>query len=327
MSDDVRERIVNGMLKRLEDAESRRKDIPKPNREKSGHAGIGTNARVRVNEDVVTDENGKTATDYLVAEDVGLGGEGGGGVVEAVRKDREESGAKSPVIPSGTPTNTLGQPFAIFRHTKEFTEAEDVVIVNGLLAHLPLYIIAEKLHCARHILSNHIKESPLLQKVWEDREESLLDHVEFQAKRLVDTGNPAMIMFWLERKGRSRGWAQDKIQEVAEDENRIVIGEIPENFVMDAEREIAEAKAAADGKLSSLELAERLSAKGEVPDPMKLAVQESELQRMHDEEEENGDSEVETDVETAYAEPEDFMSADGEFGEGGAFDGGGGFWG
>ena len=329
MTDESRDRIVDGMLKRLEESKAKREAASQTNgpvevvsHEFKGETGGG---RSRITAGVVRDTNGKTATDYLVPKE-----EEGSGVVEAVKRDRAESGAQDPKIPANIPTNDLGQPFAIFRHSKEFTEAEDIVIVNGLLAQLPLYIIAEKLHCARHILSNHIKESKLLQKVWEDREESLLDHVEFQAKRLVDSGNPAMIMFWLERKGKSRGWVQDKIQEVPDDDNRIVIGEIPESVVMDAEREIAEAKAAADGKLSSLEVAQRLSEKGAAPDPMKMAIQESEVQRMYDEERASMEAadraEIETDVETYSDNPGDIMSDMDEFG-GGGFDEGGGFWG
>ena len=326
MTEEEKNRIVEGMVKRLSDKEAERRQTSEGRRKNEivHHEFGGTEGgRARVTSEVVRDENGRSASDYLVAKDMGLKGPDGDGVVESVRKDREESGAKNPTVPANIPTNELGQPFAIFRHSKEFTEAEDVVIVNGLLAHLPLYIIADKLHCARHILSNHIKESKLLQKVWEDREESLLDHVEFQAKRLVDSGNPAMIMFWLERKGKSRGWANDNAQEVPDDDSRIVIGEIPDNIVLDAEREIAEAKAAADGKLSSLEVAQRLSSKGEVPNPMKLAIQEDEIQRMHDAEEEG---EIETDVETSYSEPMDVMSDMDEFG-GGGFDVGGDVWG
>lgn len=184
---------------------------------------------------------GWTASEVLVA-DIGIPAEEEGDPrvvtpLQAAREDRAESGAKSPKHRSDVPLTALGQPFAVYRHPTEFTEEEDAVIIHGLLAQLPIYMIAAKLKCSRKLLSDHIRESKLLTQVYGDREESFVDNIEWQAKKLIDSGNPAMIMFALERKGKDRGWGQKEEQEVELDDTRIVIGEIPE-----AEVEAAEAK-------------------------------------------------------------------------------------
>ena len=250
---------------------------------------------VRISEEVQVDANGKKASDYLTHEQIGDVGEGQTANIEAVREDRADRGAASPKHPAATPLNALGQPFATFRHTSEFTEEEDALIMNGLLAHLPVYLIAAKVHCSRGILSKHIKESKLLQSVWEDREESMLDHVEFQAKRLIDSGNPAMIMYWLDHKGKSRGWGEQDTTEVGEDESRIVIGEIPEDEVERAEREIAEngrqigVGIDADGDTiigtvgTGGESPKKVRSASDLPKPMEFALEQERLQKEQDE--------------------------------------------
>ena len=205
---------------------------------------------VKLEEEEVRSESGGgwTATEVLTTDN-GISekvrDEGGMSVREAVKADREERGAKGPSHPEGTHLTSLGQPFAIFHHPSEFTEEEDAVIANGLLANLPLYMIAAKLNCSRNLLSKHIKESKLLSEAYADGQESFIDNVEWQAKRLIDSGNAAMIMFALERKGKDRGWGQQPVQDVDMDDTRIVIGEIPEAEVEAAEAKVKEAEAEA----------------------------------------------------------------------------------
>lgn len=223
-------------------SESREPLPPKP------RATVG-GVTVKVEDEVVRSETGGgwTATEVLVADGAvseDAAAAGGMTAVEAVKADRAERGAQDPKHPDGVRLTALGQPFAIFHHPSEFTEAEDAVIVNGLMASLPLYMIAAKLNCSRNLLSKHIKESKLLSEVWVDAQESFIDNVEWQAKRLIDSGNAAMIMFALERKGKDRGWGQKEEQEAEIDDSRIIIGEIPESEV-----------AAADAKVKELEMA------------------------------------------------------------------------
>ena len=224
-------------------SEVREPSPPKP------RATVG-GVTVKVEDEVVRSETGGgwTATEVLVAEgSVSSDAAAAGGMTaaEAVREDRAERGARDPKHPDGVRLTALGQPFAIFHHPSEFTEAEDAVIVNGLMASLPLYMIAAKLNCSRNLLSKHIKESKLLSEVWVDAQESFIDNVEWQAKRLIDSGNAAMIMFALERKGKDRGWGQKDEQEVELDDSRIIIGEIPEAEVEAADAKVKELEKAA----------------------------------------------------------------------------------
>lgn len=205
---------------------------------------------MKVEDEVVRSETGGgwTATEVLVADGAvseDAAAAGGMTATEAVRADRAERGARDPKHPDGVRLTALGQPFAIFHHPSEFTEAEDAVIVNGLMASLPLYMIAAKLNCSRNLLSKHIKESKLLSEVWVDAQESFIDNVEWQAKRLIDSGNAAMIMFALERKGKDRGWGQKDEQEGVLDDSRIIIGEIPESEVAAADAKVKELEKAA----------------------------------------------------------------------------------
>lgn len=253
---------------------------------------FGSN-HVRVSTEVQVDGNGMKATDYLKPTQVGDVGAARESVPEAVRRDREERDAPSPKVRSGAVLTDLGQPFGMYRHPKEFTEQEDVVIANGLLAHLPLYLIAAKVHCSRTKLSDHINESPLLREVLKDREESLLDHVEFQAKRLVDAGNPAIIMYWLDHKGKSRGWGEQEKTVVEDDSNRIVIGLIPEDEVEQAEKEISENgrelgvmiddSGTMVGTVGKDGTGMRVKTLTDVPSPQEYARMEQELQRRQDE--------------------------------------------
>ena len=257
---------------------------------------------------VVSDSGGGWRASEVLTVDVGMSEEaekaGGQGVREAVQEDRYGSGARSPVRQSKVPLTPLGQPFAIFKHPSEFTEQEDAVIVNGLLAQLPLYMIADKLKCSRTLLSNHIKESKLLSQVVVDRNEGFLDHVEWQAKRLIDSGNPAMIMFTLERKGKDRGWGQNPVSDVDMDDTRIVIGEIPESEVEEAEKKVKELEKEA-GASPTEDKAEDAGKGGEgassakLPSPMEMALMEDAAKKAAEE------AQKERDANTVNIPPED----------------------
>lgn len=130
----------------------------------------------------------------------------------------------------------------IFRHPNNWTEEEDETIAAGLRGGLPLHVIGQKVHCERHTLAKHIEETPELRQLRIDCMEARIDNAEYQADRLVQAGNPTMIMFTLERQGRKRGWGVQEEKEVEKDESRIVMGMIPELEVGAAEDKIEEIK-------------------------------------------------------------------------------------
>lgn len=127
----------------------------------------------------------------------------------------------------------------IFHHPPNWTEEEDEVIAAGLRANLPLSVIGIKVNCERHALARHIDSDPGLRQLKIDCRESRIDQAEFQADRLVQAGNPSMIMFTLERLGRDRGWGQQETKQNTEEESRIVFGEIPEEDVKKADAVLA----------------------------------------------------------------------------------------
>ena len=223
----------------------------------------------------------------------------GTGPVKASEADMEELGSSLPEVevPDVAPTTTepevegdigevakyLGEPpvkmeklrdppTIAYQHSPDLTDDEMTIIITGLRGHIPLYAIAAKIKCSRSWLGKKIKEDPYLAEAYQDSREAYVDNLEFQAKRLIDQGNAAMIMFGLERLGKHRGWGQTDEDENREDDSKLVIGAIPEDMLSDADKEIAEASKGVpivdnDGKI--------VSSVG-IGDPMKM---EMELER------------------------------------------------
>ena len=123
----------------------------------------------------------------------------------------------------------------IFRHPDTFTEQEDEIIAAGLRAHIPLHILCTKVNCERNCLSRHIKATPELAQLAIDARQGFVDQAEYQMDRLVTSGNPAAIMFVLERLGRDRGWSADSHTEDKEDVQRIQFGEIPDEEIKESD--------------------------------------------------------------------------------------------
>lgn len=132
------------------------------------------------------------------------------------------------------------RPEGIFNHPSDFTQAEDENIAKGLLAHLPLYVMATKMNCCKRVLSKHIKETPWLAELLQQRDENILETAEYQAYRLADAGNPSMIMFILERKGKHRGWGVQDEEVESGDDGGILMGLIPEEDIEDNAKHVAE---------------------------------------------------------------------------------------
>lgn len=147
-------------------------------------------------------------------------------IVDKVNEERKEKGME-PLKKEG--------PLAFLTHPKDLSEHELKVLVAGIMSHIPLYVIANKLRVSRNYLSTKIQEVPELTQIWNDSKEAFIDNAEFQAKRLIDSGNPAMIMFALERQGRNRGWGQNPVVQAGAENDKIFIGAIPEEEVANAD--------------------------------------------------------------------------------------------
>ena len=179
-------------------------------------------------------------------------------IKEAVKADRKERKARNPKVDPTFIKNRFGQAVANYYHPPQFTTKEDCEIAEGLIARIPLYVIASRIHCGRSTLSRHIKQSKFLSRVWEDAHESRLDHAEYQIDRAIEAGNVPAIMWYLERKGKDRGYGQQVDAGNEEETSRIMIGEISDSEVESAEKKIAELEAAAglkrdaDGNLVSV---------------------------------------------------------------------------
>lgn len=136
------------------------------------------------------------------------------------------------------------RPKGMFQHPNDWTEEEINFIVDSLKNNVPLYVIANFVHCERHTLSKLIESMPELKRLKEDQPANLYEEAVFQADRLAKAGNASIVMFILERLGKNKGWSQ---QEMAEDkggdEGRIVMGIIPDEEVAAAQKKIEETQA------------------------------------------------------------------------------------
>ena len=162
----------------------------------------------------------------------------------------------------------------IFRHPSEFDENEINFIVDCLKANVPEYMIANMVHCERHLIRKLIERTPELKELKEQKYENILDSAEYQADQLIKQGNSAMIIFTLQTLGRKRGWSTDDVGAGGgEDEDRVVMGLIPEEEVSAAEAARAELAASDEA-----EAAKRKAAREGEPDPLQMALTEEAVQ-------------------------------------------------
>lgn len=159
----------------------------------------------------------------------------------------------------------------IFRHPSDFTDEEDNIIAAGLRAHLPLHVIGAKVNCERHALSKHIKEHPDLKQLVIDMREDFIDQAEYQLDRMMQSGNPAAVMFVLERLGRERGWGPDAGGNAKDEGTHITFGEINEGEVR-----------AADSVIEKIRQQNGLGGESKVfeSDPKKMAEQQEQVAGM-----------------------------------------------
>ena len=116
-----------------------------------------------------------------------------------------------------------------FNHT--LCEADHSAIKKLLAEQTPLYVIAKKIGCDRHILSDYIKAHDELLTAQTDREEAFKDTVEYELRRkIVVEKNLNAMMFYADRKMRDRGYGEHiENEQTGGLEGAIVIGEIPES--------------------------------------------------------------------------------------------------
>lgn len=150
-------------------------------------------------------------------------------VAEAVRSVRD----RMPAV----------RPKGIFRHPADWTEEELAFIADCLKQNIPIYTIANMVHCEQHTLSALISKDPELTRLKLAKYENLLAEAEYQADRLMKQGNAAMVIHVLNTLGRKKGWAtEDTPGGGKEDSGRIVMGIIPDDEVERAEATVEAAR-------------------------------------------------------------------------------------
>lgn len=156
------------------------------------------------------------------------------------------------------------RPNGIFRHPDDWTEEEMNFIVDCLKQHIPLYTIANMVHCERHTLGKLVEKTPYLKELMENKYDDMLEELEYQFDKAVKGGNTALIIHGLNTLGRRRGgvWSTaDQQESGGEEESRIVMGLIPDEEVAKAEEEVKRVR----------EEGEKEMQKGGV-DPMQMAI-------------------------------------------------------
>lgn len=176
------------------------------------------------------------------------------------------------------------RPNGIFQHPNDWTDEEIAFIADSLKMNVPLYTIANMVHCERHTLSRLVKSRPELQQLMDDKYENLLDEAEYQADRLMKAGNASIVIHVLQTLGRKRGWAEDGQSGGGADDSRVVMGLIPEAEVEKAETETKERQK--DMTLSKI-------------DPMQMALTEETVKAAVKEEMDRRDNVTEVEAEVS----------------------------
>lgn len=123
------------------------------------------------------------------------------------------------------------RPKGIFHHPATWDQEELDFIADCLKQNIPIYTIANMVHCERHSLSNLINSSPELKQLKDDKYENLLDEAEYQADRLMKAGNASIVIHVLQTLGRKRGWTEESAGNNGGNEGRIIMGLIPDEEV------------------------------------------------------------------------------------------------
>jgi len=76
-------------------------------------------------------------------------------------------------------------------------------------------IIAHRLACNRATVDNYLKKHEDLLQAFEDESEKVCDLVESRFIKTCLEGSERAMMFYLDRKGRKRGWGREPGQQAA----------------------------------------------------------------------------------------------------------------
>ena len=155
------------------------------------------------------------------------------------------------------------RPNGVFRHPPDWTQEELDFIADCLKQNVPLYTIANMVHCERSCLSRLIKKTPELAELKENQHENILDEAEYQADRLAKSGNASIVMFILQTLGKKRGWSTTDMESGnKDDDSRIVMGVIPDADVKKANEDIQKIREETEKKMNP---------GGVMTDPMAMA--------------------------------------------------------
>lgn len=110
-------------------------------------------------------------------------------------------------------------------------EADHEDIKRELAKQTPVYVIAKKLKCDRHVLADYIKAHDELLAAQNDREEAFKDTVEYELRRkIVVDRNLNAMMFYADRKMRDRGYGEHiENENTGGLEGAVVFGTIPDD--------------------------------------------------------------------------------------------------
>lgn len=126
---------------------------------------------------------------------------------------------------------SLPKPIVHYKRSKVFNvrlcETDEPTIKEMLAAMTPLYMIAETLHVDRHHLSTYIKEH--MPECLTSRDEKALDIAEDKLLENIKGRNENAIEFFLDRKGRKRGYGEHIMTEDVSELPKIAIGKITIN--------------------------------------------------------------------------------------------------
>lgn len=126
-----------------------------------------------------------------------------------------------------------------WRHSSHFSQDEDRIIAAGLASLTAVYKIAQTLRCDRRTLQKHIDEDPMLSQMLADQNLMRREKVQEGVDQLVEIHHPNVIM-WAAEHLLSDVYGKDK-QMNEEDDSVLVIGEIPESSLAEADAILAAA--------------------------------------------------------------------------------------
>ena len=129
-----------------------------------------------------------------------------------------------------------------WQHSSHFTQEEDRIIAAGLASLTAIYKIAQTIRCSRQTLVKHIEATPILAQLRAENEGTRRDQLQEGIDELVRLRHPAVIM-WGAEKLLSDVYGKDRAAE-EEDDSKLIIGEIPETDIAEADAILAQAAVA-----------------------------------------------------------------------------------